>query len=283
MVIAFGLMAVEASAQKETAVPGVLFRENTGQVTDLNGTTVSSVLFSASAGDAGVFVTKHGLTYTFSKTEKNREAVVSKADLTAIPIPSPQSIEWINMHLEGADIRPGNCVRENAGSADFRFYKAHCPQGITGVREYGKITFREVYPGIDWVLYGSSKTGFKYDFIVHPGGDPANIRLVYEGDQPLKIDPKGNIVIDARLGNLTEHAPMSFIQDGEQIVASAFKSERVDRYNVRITYRLSDYPENETLVIDPQLVWGTNVGGSSTDDFHANTHVRCSAARCNKP
>src|SRR5947209_15899590 len=46
----------------------------------------------------------------------------------------------------------------------------------TGVRTYGKIRYREIYPGIDLVYYGC-QGDLEYDFVIQPGADPESIRL----------------------------------------------------------------------------------------------------------
>ena len=48
----------------------------------------------------------------------------------------------------------------------------------TGVRHYKEIYYENLYSGID-LRYYMVGSGLKYDFIVHPGSDPSQIRLKY--------------------------------------------------------------------------------------------------------
>jgi hypothetical protein len=40
----------------------------------------------------------------------------------------------------------------------------------TGVRQYAKVKYTGVYPGVDLIYYGNQRE-LEYDFIVAPGGD----------------------------------------------------------------------------------------------------------------
>ena len=46
----------------------------------------------------------------------------------------------------------------------------------TNVPHFARVRFEDVYPGIDLVYYGTEQGQLEYDFIVHPGADPAIIR-----------------------------------------------------------------------------------------------------------
>ena len=50
-----------------------------------------------------------------------------------------------------------------------------------------KIIIKNIYQGIDWMLYNSNQQGFKYDFIVHPGADYKKIELCYSSFCLIKI------------------------------------------------------------------------------------------------
>src|SRR6185436_13224026 len=142
----------------------------------------------------------------------------------------------------------------------FNYFYPNCPEGIYNVRGFQKITIKEIYPGIDWVLYGSDKTEMKYDFIVHSGADPGQIKLVYESSKQLQLDKQGNIQIETPLGTLTEHSPVSYLKETRTPVASNFTASVVDKNNVAVSINVL-HPSNSTLIIDPQQVWGTFFSG----------------------
>ena len=54
----------------------------------------------------------------------------------------------------------------------------------TGVRNYGRVRYRALYPGVDVEFYGSPN-GLEYDFLVQPGADPSRIQLSFSGADSL--------------------------------------------------------------------------------------------------
>src|SRR5215471_12632454 len=62
----------------------------------------------------------------------------------------------------------------------------------TGVRSYGRIRQRDIYPGIDVVYYGNQRQ-LEYDFIVAPRADPGAIDLAVDGAERLAVDEAGHL------------------------------------------------------------------------------------------
>ena len=240
------------------------FVENKGQMTDANNQPAPYILFKFSSRGMNVFVTEHGLTYVFTKTEEklneNDNDEASEGEVEEFETERA----WINLSLKGATIKMENIEKLERGSAQFSYYFSHCPNGITGVYGYQKLIIKNIYSGIDWVLYNGNSTGLKYDFIIHPGADANQIKLIYESAEPLIIDNAGNIIIQTPLGSLSENAPISFVQETNEPVATIFNKKILDENNVEVTFGINSYSSNSTLVIDPQQVWGTFFSG--TDD-----------------
>ncbi|MBS1561345.1 MAG: SBBP repeat-containing protein [Bacteroidetes bacterium] len=121
-------------------------------------------------------------------------------------------------------------------------------------RAWSEVTYRDVWPNIDLRLYLTDK-GLKYDFIVHPGGDPSQIAIRYDGAPSVESRTGGGLSIPTPLATLQEDAPVSFVQHpdaSQSYVASAFTiSGNVVRFTV------GSYDATQTLIIDPQRVWAT--------------------------
>ncbi|MGH9902543.1 MAG: SBBP repeat-containing protein, partial [Pyrinomonadaceae bacterium] len=60
----------------------------------------------------------------------------------------------------------------------------------TDVRQYAKVRYTGVYPGIDLIYYGNQQA-LEYDFIVAPGASPSRIRLAFKGAEEVSIDDEG--------------------------------------------------------------------------------------------
>ncbi|MBI2268723.1 MAG: SBBP repeat-containing protein [Bacteroidetes bacterium] len=247
----------------------VQFLENKGQMTDVNGQPVPSVLFKTQVPGMDMYLTDKGLTYIFidSLGEKENEEVDEKKH-------DEKKIEkrWsrIDMTFSGASIKKENTIKEKQSSSNYNYFYGHCPEGIYGVKQYEKITIKNIYPGIDWVLYNSGENGFKYDLIVNPGANPDAIELIYSSLNPITIDSSGNVRSETELGTLTENAPVSF-QDKTEIQSRFIKSRVVKNeagiYNTYLKFSIGNYDYNRLLRIDPQLVWGTFYGGFAHEGF----------------
>ncbi len=136
-------------------------------------------------------------------------------------------------------------------------------EGRTAHR-YESITYRNIYPNIDWTLYFTPDGHMEYDFIVHPGGRVSDIRMVYSGADGMNIQPDGQLHITTPQGRITERAPYSYEQRSRKPVASRY---HLDGHTVRIipgAYK-------GTLVIDPVIEWGTYFGDISADGATAVT------------
>ena len=54
----------------------------------------------------------------------------------------------------------------------------------TSIPNFGKVQYRNVYPGIDLVYYGNQQQ-LEYDFMVAPGARPEMIQLAFDGEEKL--------------------------------------------------------------------------------------------------
>jgi gliding motility-associated-like protein len=131
---------------------------------------------------------------------------------------------------------------------DPKKWASHC-------QVFNAVTYQDIYPKID-VRYYSDQGKLKYDFIVHPGGDPNQIALYFTGADGLKIN-EGNLVIKNTAQDITELKPTTYQ------ITSIGKKEISSSYDLKgniVRFQLNE-PVNpkETLVIDP-LIFSTFTG-----------------------
>src|SRR5690606_6624194 len=108
-------------------------------------------------------------------------------------------MDYYRMDVELLGTHPGaRLEKEDRQEYYERYYSDWSGLEGTVVHAYRRWVYREVYPGIDWVLYLDDQ-GLKYDFLVHPGADPAQIRLQYRGADSLYLD-KGELVAVTPMG-----------------------------------------------------------------------------------
>jgi len=242
---------------------GLRFLENKGQMMDMQRKPVPNVLYEASSRGMDVYVTTSGLSYVFVKLEKHK-----KNNSSPVQFKFKQNDDSIietycraDMQLVGADIRKENIVKEGESidRTDY-YYGGICPDGILGVHNYQKITIKNIYPGIDWVLH-TGKKGLKYDFIVHPGADPSQIKLKYKWTDKPQLQEDGSVKISTPMGAITEGTPISYCS-GEQVQTTYIVKDS------EIYFNISNYNSTQALIIDPELVWATYYGGGNDDFGH---------------
>jgi len=235
---------------------GLRFLENKGQMMDMQRKPVPNVLYEASGGGMDVYVTTSGLSYVFVKLEKHKKKNSSPIHFKEHNDSIIETYCRADMQLVGATILKENIIQEGESTdrSDY-YYGGVCPDGILGVRDYGKVTIKNIYPGIDWVLH-TGKHGLKYDFIMHPGADLSLITLHYKWTDKPRLQPDGSVKISTPMGNIIEGTPISYC-NGEQVQTN---------YTIKdseIHFKVSNYNTTETLLIDPVLVWATYYAGNS--------------------
>jgi hypothetical protein len=132
----------------------------------------------------------------------------------------------------------------------------------TGVANYARVRYHEVYPGVDIVYYGNSGQ-LEYDFQLQPGANPDAIRMEFAGADHLAITPDGDLSIGADGKDLIQKKPVIF-QDGRRIAG---------RYTLlarnQAGLALEKYDSSRPLVIDPILQFAQYFGSSGTDQITA--------------
>lgn len=130
------------------------------------------------------------------------------------------------------------------------------------VSVFDKIYVKDIYMGVDYTFY-EFYGQIKYDFIVHPEGDPNEIKLAYEGLDGLKIK-KGHLVLETSVGEIIEQSPYAYQHiDGKEVqVKCDYKLT-----NNELSFAFPEgYDESLELIIDPVLTFATYTG-SSADNF----------------
>ena len=139
----------------------------------------------------------------------------------------------------------------------------------TDVPTYAKVRYQDVYPGIDLVYYGNQGGQLEYDFIVAPGADPGAIALDVGAvrEPPLRIDADGDLVISAKGGEVRFRKPSVYQPDiGSSLVtrhSSLVQGRFVLDAQYRIHFAVGAYDHSKPLVIDPELVYSTYLGGDT--------------------
>ncbi len=133
---------------------------------------------------------------------------------------------------------------------------------------YARVRYRQFYPGVDLVYYGSQNRNLEYDFILAPGANPSNIKIRIGGVESLSLNPEGDLELAfPGGGQLIQRAPTIFqkIDEKRRPVEGGYK---LLADNV-IGFEISSYDQTQPLVIDPELIYSTYLGGLVVDAGNA--------------
>ena len=204
------------------------FIENNGQIEN------EEILFYCTIGDQSVGFMTNG--YLLVNSPKDQDSSVMQVDFDGSNEVEP----------EGQD--PKSFRRNHLTGNDQS-------QWVTGIHEYEKIVYRDLYQGID-LVFSLSPEGLKYDWIVEPFADPTAIRETYSGIDSIYIDD-GSLVVGAGGGNVRQEAPVTYQEnDGSRVT---IPSNYLIEEGRTVIYDIGDYDQSRELVIDP-LIGGTFLG-----------------------
>jgi hypothetical protein len=132
----------------------------------------------------------------------------------------------------------------------------------TDVPHCARVRYRQVYPGVDMVFYGSGHD-LEYDVVLAPGADVKQVRLRFEGAEMLEVDPNGDLILHTKGGDIRQLRPRVYqAVRGRQL---SVKGKYVLRAANEAGFELGAFDHSKPVVIDPVLRWSTYLGGSSDD------------------
>jgi len=239
------------------------FIENKGQLHGYDGLKHPEVKYYYDESSFQVFILENGLAYQFRKInypegyEKEFQEYRASGETEkyeALQKKVMTETYRIDMELSGAS-KNIEIIAEEKSMDYFNLYNCD----VLDVHHYKKITYKNVYPGIDWVIYFTSES-IKYDFVVQPSSDPSLIKLQFHHHEGLEALKGGGITVNSRMGSVSEKAPVSY-QSGQSISTSFILKDN------ELGFSVSDYDRSKTLTIDPTLVWATYYGDYSDDRF----------------
>jgi len=246
----------------------LMFEANQGQ-------TDSKVRFLSRGGGYSIFLTSGGIVLALRPFE-----IASPTNASSAPLPNrnrsrpsrvrqPERVSRdeksmvLAIDLLGAAANP-TIVGEEALRTRINYFIGRDPtKWRRNVPTYGKIRYRNVYPGIDLVYYGNNHR-VEYDFDLAPGADATQIQFEVKGADALNIDSAGNLVLTKGTSELRFQAPLLY-QEIKGIRARV-PGTYVLHDSTHVGFEVGAYDATKPLVIDPVLVYSTFLGGSS-DDF----------------
>ncbi len=229
------------------------FIENKGQWS-------SEVKFMAQVNGMNVWITDKGMVYDIYSTNVRASSVFEREN--KVTQPYLRTSQVISMELVGtkksAMIATGqqSCYRSYFIGNNRDAWYANVPS-------FTKVTVPEVYNGID-AVYSFQDNKPRYDFIIHPGANPNDINLRFQGANSIHVNEGRGIQLSTGVGEIV-HSNMYAYQ---QINGKEISVECVfELHGDVVEFAVGKYDNTKILVIDP-LVYSTYLGGAGIDEVN---------------
>lgn len=247
----------------------LVFTKNIGQIHDQHGNMRGDIDYKLAGNGANMYIAPGKIEYQWIKAQAQTEEQKEKGIF-------PVDAYRLDVVLEGANKAAKPIESEQQKYIEKYYGPAYGPDGATAT-SCKRIVYKDVYPNIDWVLYVSGKEGsqrVKYDFVVNAGGNPADIKIRYKGQESVELK-NGKLLVKTPMGTVTEDAPYTYYAATNEAV----KSKYTLNGNI-LSFELENYNGTDALVIDPSIAWSTYFGSvdveaaySVSADTAGNTYL----------
>ena len=192
-----------------------------------------------------------------------RETVLALTKRTSVKARSiATKTAALRMRFAGSASRPRPVALEPLPGVTNYFIGKDPAKWHADVESYGRVQYRDLYPGIDLVYYGNQRQ-LEYDFVVAPGASPDAIRLDVAGADRIEIDADGNLQLHVDDQQIALKKPVAY-----QRVAGVDRGVPI-RYALdrarEVRLQVDAYDAALPLVIDPTLLYSTYLGGTGSD------------------
>jgi len=250
------------------------FVENQGQLDE-------RVAYTIQGSDKTIYFAPDGVTFALTKQPQttDRRPHSLRPDLgdplTGAGGPARErrtSQRWsVKLDFVGAnpDVRP---IGQDKTEAVISYFKGPQNQWHAGLPTYGSIVYPDLWPGIDLVYYGTVNR-LKYEFIVQPGADPAQIRLAYRSAD-VSLNAEGQLLVTTPIGGFSDDTPAAYQDiDGQRVTvpmayqtSEVLETSDVSTPSTPYSFNIGPYDPARPLILDPAvLVYCGYIGGNGSD------------------
>jgi hypothetical protein len=244
------------------------FVENKGQVLDQRGSPNPTVKYFLKGTGMNVQLKSNGFSYDTYSVEQNSVANSRDGFKNKLKNQPNQSLLTCHFHRIDVSLIDANLtaqiVTSSASETYLNYFTKGTPVGgISNVHSYRQIVYKNIYPNIDLEFISDTNNWFKYNFIVRPGGDYKQIKLLYKGADEIRLS-SGKILMSTDNGDLNEQIPKSYEAETGHLLKVDYVGLEKNEFGFFLN---GNYDKLHTLVIDPSpnIVWGSYLGGIGHD------------------
>ena len=246
-----------ASAQEQGSKE-FYFLENKGQWPE-------EVLFHTSLAGQAVWITDHGITYDYYRIVPDSMEVATEEDWYYDEYDHrtySRTGQVVVQHWEGSSPPDHKEANKRLLAYNNYFIGRDSSKWTSRVGRFAEVLLHNIYPYID-VRYYFQAQHLRYDFILHPGADPDDIRMKFEGAELIDFTNE-RFSLSTLMGDVTHddlQAWQPFPENQQQVSASfRWLKPSTIGFHVHWTDRKRD------LIIDP-IIWATYLGGANSDEI----------------
>ncbi len=232
------------------------FEENRGQ-------TAPEVQFLSRGSGYALFFTPSEVLFSLGKPVACNRADRGPLRGESEPHATPEPPHVVRMRFLGSSLSPKAFGLDPLPGKSNYFIGNEPGKWRTGVVNYRRLRYRNLYPGVDVVYYGNQRH-LEYDLVFSPGANPQSVRLSFEGIDRLELDDAGDLILHTQLGDLRQGRPAIFQEIGGKRRSVAGHYVRTGRREVG--FQVGGYDAQRRLIIDPVLSYSTYLGGSNVDN-----------------
>lgn len=229
------------------------FVENKGQWPD-------QVRFKTELPEGNLFLEDAGI--TFDLFDPLERTAISHNHGSTAPMPEKLHYHAYKSRFIDADVE-APCRAEDQVKGTYNYFLGnHESKWASNARAFKKVTYEEIYVGIDVAYYIYRGGQLKYDLILSPGSKVEDIVMGYDGVKPV-LNSEGELVLKTSVNTITEAKPYAYqMVDGKAVeVLCSFKIKRG-----LVSFELGAYDKGQELIIDPILKFST-FSGSTANNF----------------
>lgn len=219
-----------------------------------------------------VLFTKEGLTHIVKKinhkklgalaifmSEEKREQLEHETDVEFQYI----NMKWLNAN-PNATIEVSE---EQITSYNYLLMPKDQKNYTEKCKGYNKLTYKNLYNGIDVEYFFNEKDGFKYNLVVSEGADISQVKMQYDAKTKLSIKD-GNISIKTLKGDIIDHAPITYLtNNSKEIIPSLF----VIKNNI-VSFLVTN-PTHQAITIDPWTLTPTTANPAYDNGVDGNGNL----------